>query len=131
MRDYLHCITVADISDADDTTQFTIEAPAAGVVEIQKCFLRWSEATGTQSSTQGVVSIEVAGTEVATLTANISDAIGETQVFTGATTDTNGNTINSIDFAAGADIVIKTKTQAVGGTVTGDGDVFLGLHFGL
>lgn len=131
MKQVLQATGVANISDASDTSQYSIEAPAAGVLRVDQTYIRWTEATGSQTSTQGVVSLEVAGVEVATLTANQSDGIGETQTFTGATTDTNGTVINAIDFAAGADIEVVVKTQAVGGTITGDGDVFLSLGLAL
>lgn len=114
-------VDAADINQADNTTNWTMEAPKNGIIRLDECFLRWTEATGTQSTTQGVISIEVAGAEVATLTANISDAIGETQTFTESDN-------KYIDFAAGDDIEVITKTQAVGGTVTGDGDVYLSLE---
>lgn len=116
--------SAGDISDAAATVQFTMEAPYRGVLRLDECFIRWTEATGTQTTTAGVLSISVAGTEVATLTANVSDAIGETQIFTAAS-DKN------IEFLAGDDIVIKTKTQAVDGTITGDGDVTLSLEWGV
>lgn len=117
-------ILAADISDADATTQFTMEAPYKGTIRLDECFLRWSEATGTQTTTPGVISITVGSTEVATLTANLSDAIGQTQRFT-ASSD------KYIEFAAGDNIIIKTKTQAVGGTLVGDGDVSLSLEWGV
>lgn len=124
MKQVYQAISAADISDVATTDQFSMEAPFAGVLRIDECFLRWTEATGTQSSAQGVLALEVAGTEVATLTANISDAIGETQTFT-ASSDKN------VEFSAGDDIVITVKTQASGGTVTGDGDVQLSLEWGV
>lgn len=123
-KQLLKAINSADIDAAAATTHFTMEAPWAGKLSINECYLRWSEATGTQATTQGVISVEVAGVEVATLTANISDAVGETQKFTAASE-------NFIEFSAGDDIVIKTKTQAAGGTTTGNGDVFLSLEWGV
>lgn len=120
----------ADISDAADTTQFTMEAPYKGVIRLDECFVRWTEATGTQTTTRGVLSIVVAGTEVATLTANASDAIGQTQRFT-ATTPTTTPKDPYIEFNAGDAILVKTKTQAVDGTITGDGDVSLSFEWGV
>lgn len=114
----------ADISQAADTTNWTGEMPQAGILRIDETVLRWTEATGTQSSTQGVVSIEVAGTEVATLTANISDGIGETQTFTAASDE-------YIEFSAADDIEVITKTQASGGTTVGDGEVYLSVELGV
>lgn len=124
MKFMLQADGAADINQADDTTNYTVEAPFAGVLRLDESLLRWSEATGTQSTTQGVISIEVAGTEVATLTANISDAIGETQLFTASDS-------KYIEFSAGDDIEVITKTQAVGGTVTGDGTAMLSVEFGV
>jgi hypothetical protein len=124
MKQVYSAISAADVSDAATTDQFSMEAPFAGVLRLDECYVRWTEATGTQSSAQGVIAIEVATVEVATLTANISDAIGETQLFT-ASSD------KYVEFSAGDDIVITVKTQASGGTVTGDGDVQLSLEFGV
>ena len=124
MLQMLQATLAADISDAADTTQFTIEAPYRGVLRLDECFVRWSEATGTQTTTRGVISITVAGTEVATLTANVSDAVGQTQKYTAA-----GE--KYIEFDAGDAIVLKTKTQAVDGTIIGDGDVTLSLEWGV
>jgi len=127
---YVRAENAADISDAADTTQYTIYAPFKGVIRLDECFLRWTEATGTQTTTAGVISISVAGTEVATLTAGVSLAIGKTQRFTSTTPTTNPKD-PYIEFAADDAIVIKTKTQAVDGTITGDGDVFLHLELGI
>jgi len=124
MKFVLQASGAADINQADGTTNYTAEMPKAGVLRLDECFLRWSEATGTQTTTQGVISIEVAGTEVATLTANISDAIGESQLFTAS-----GD--KYVEFSAGDDIEVITKTQAVGGTVTGDGTCMLSLELGV
>lgn len=124
MKQIYSATSAADISQTATTDMFSMEAPFAGVLRLDECYVRWTEATGTQSSAQGVVALEVGGTEVATLTANISDAIGETQTFT-ASSD------KYIEFSAGDDIVITIKTQASGGTVTGDGDVQLSLEYGV
>lgn len=117
----------ADISQTADTTNFTMEAPFAGKLNIDKAFLVWTEATGSQTSAQGVVSIEVAGTEVASLTANQSDAIGESQTFTLDSALDEGSPY--VYFSAGDDIEVITKTQAAGGGTTGDGVVYLPVEF--
>lgn len=130
MRQMYSAILAADISDADATTQFTYKAAKKGVIRLDECYLRWSEATGTQTTTAGVISITVAGVEVATLTAGLSLSIGDTQFFT-ATTPTTNPKDAWISFLVGDTIVIKTKTQAVGGTLTGDGDVSLSLELGI
>ena len=83
-----------------------------------------------QSSAQGVVSIEVGGNEVATCTANISASIGDTQTFTvDGTYATAANP--HVEFAAGDVIEIKIKTQASGGTTTGEGIVHLANSLGV
>lgn len=124
MNNLIPAANAADISVAADTTNFTMEAPYAGKLAIDESFLRWTEETGTQTTTEGVVSIEVAGVEVATLTANVADAVGQTQRFEAADD-------KYIEFSEGDNIAIKTKTQATGGTVTGDGTVYLSLNFGV
>ena len=125
-KHYLVATAAADISDASGTDQFTMEAPFAGNLRVNECFVRWTEATGTQTTTQGVLSILVAGTSRATLTANRSDAIGQTQAF--ATTTAGDSTWN---FAAGDTILVEVLTQAVDGTTVGDGDVYLALEWGV
>lgn len=128
MENLISAPSAADISQTADTTNFTFEAPFAGKLNLERCFLIWTEATGTQTSVQGVVSIEVAGTEVATLTANQEDAIGESQTFTLDSSIDAGNPYAY--FSAGDDIEIITKTQASGGGTTGDGSVYLAIEFG-
>lgn len=118
----------ADINQANDTTNSTFETPFAGKLNVEATYLEWTEATGSQSGAQGVISLEVGGVEVATLTANQSDAIGETQTFT---VDGTVATVAEpfVPFAAGADIECITKTQATGGTVTGDGTIYLAVEY--
>jgi len=127
MEHYIAATGAADINQAADTTNWTAEMPFAGRLNLEKTFLRWTEATGSQTSAQGVVSIEVAGTEVATLTANQSDAIGETQTFTLDSAVDAGSPY--VYFDAADDIEVVTKTQATGGTVAGDGTVYLAVSF--
>ena len=121
--------SMGDISDADGTVHMAYLAPYAGRLSIAESTLVWTEATGTQSGTQGVLSIEVAGTEYATLTAPQSAALGTAQHYTvvpSGSTDA-GNPV--VDFEAGDSISMLTKTQAVGGTITGDGVVCLAITF--
>ena len=118
-----------DISAADGTTQLTYVAPYAGRLHLEESTIMWTEATGTQTGTQGVLSIEVAGTEYATLQAGQSFAIGTAQVYTvvdHAETEA-GNPV--VDFAAGDNIELIVKTQAVGGTIIGDCTTFLAITF--
>lgn len=128
MENYIQAIGAADISQADGTTNWAITAPFDGRLTLDGSFLQWTEATGTQTTTQGVVSIEVAGTEVATLTAGQSSAIGTTQTFTLDSSIDPGSPY--VVFDAGDSIELKTKTQAAGGTITGDGNIFLSMSMG-
>ena len=85
-----------------------------------------TEATGTQT-TQGVVSIEVGGVEVATLTAARSGALGDSQVFVVDGTYTTAASPYA-EFSAGDVIEVKIKTQAVTGA-EGEGSVYLALEY--
>ena len=118
-----------NISDARGTTQLTYIAPHAGRLHIEESTIVWTEATGTQITTQGVLSIEVAAQEYATLTAGQSFAVGTAQVYTvAAHAETeDGNPV--VDFDAGDAIELIVKTQAVGGTIIGDCTVFLAMTF--
>ena len=118
-----------NISDVAGTVQFTYVAPYAGRLSIAESTFMWTEATGTQSGTQGVLSIEVAGTEYATLTAGISSPLGTAQHYTVvASGDTDaGNPV--VYFDAGDTIELLVKTQAVGGTIIGDGAAYLAITF--
>jgi len=120
----------ADINQTADTTNSTFEAPFDGRLNIEAMYIEWTEATGSQTTTQGVISIEVAGTEVATLTANQSDAIGETQTFTVDGTEATAAQ-PFVEFDAGDDIECITKTQAVDGTVTGDGTIYMPIEYAI
>jgi len=118
----------ADISQTADTTNSTFEAPFAGKLNIEASYIEWTEETGSQTGTQGVISLEVAGDEVATLIANQGDVVGETQTFT------VDGTIATVaqpyaEFDEGDDIECITKTQASGGTVDGDGTVYLFIEY--
>ena len=118
-----------NISDADGTTMIAYVTPYAGRLSIAESTFMWTEATGTQSGTQGVLSIEVASTEYATLTAGISSPIGTAQHYTvvaSGETDA-GNPV--VYFDAGDSIELIVKTQAVGGTIIGDGTANLAITF--
>ena len=125
-KQYLVAAASADISDVAGVDQFVIEAPYAGVLRVDECFIRWTEATGTQTTTQGRVDLLVNAVRVGSVTANVSDAIGQTQVFTPVPA-----TDASFDFTAGQNILIEIGVQAVDRTIVGDGDVFLSLEWGV
>ena len=113
---------VIDLSDSADTTNHTFEAPRAGKVLLNLSWARVTEAIGTMTSTTGVGSIEVAGTEVATITPTASDAIGESYALT---EDSSVDDDHIVPFSAGDDIEFICKTQASGGTTTGELEVML------
>jgi len=117
----------ADLSQAADTTNSTFETPFDGRLNVEASYIEWTEETGAQTGTQGVISIEVGGTEVASLTANKVDIVGETQKFT-----VDGTVATSAqpfaEFDAGDDIECITKTQAVTG-IGGDGTVYLVIEY--
>lgn len=106
-----------DISDASDTTIFTW-------VPQERCKIYGfggvcTEATGTQTTTAGVCSL-VVGTEKSTFTAGLSSAIG---------TERLGSDFVPFNVPAGTSVVFKVKTQAVGGTITGEFAPFLEVEF--
>ena len=107
-----------DISDADNTTEFTwIPQEPCKIYGFGGLVV---EATGTQSTTAGVCSLTIAGTEVSTFTAGISSAIG---------TEKLGSDFVPTKVAAGATILFKVKTQAVGGTIVGEFAPFIDVEF--
>lgn len=112
----------ADISDTAGVDQYLVDAPFAGKINVAKCFVRWSEATGSQTSTIGTIDLKVGGTTVGTMTASQSGAVGDTTAFT-----VDGTAATSTDpwvtFAAGDAILFEVGTAATGGTVTGDGEI--------
>lgn len=107
-----------DISDADATTEFTYVPQE--VVWVYGFGGVVAEATGTQSSTAGVCSLTLNGTEVSTFTAGISKAIG---------TEALGSDFKPVKVLAGQAIVFKVKTQAVGGTIVGEYAPFIECEF--
>lgn len=107
-----------DISDAADTTEFTW-------VPLDACVIYGFgglvvEATGTQSSVQGVCSLTIGSTEVSTFTAGISKSIG---------TEVLGSDFVPTKVAAGTSVIFKVKTQASGGTVVGEYAPFVDVEF--
>ena len=120
--------TAVDIS-ASAASFEAFDAPFAGYLDVSGAYLEWTEATGSQTTTVAVISIEVGGTEVATCTASQGGAIGDVQLFTpDGTVATAANP--HVEIAAGDVIDIKLKTQAVGGTVTGTAIVHFPLCWG-
>lgn len=114
-----------DLNDASDTSQYTFDAPKNGKILLRESFAIVQEAIGTMTSTTGVGSIEVGGTEIATITPTASDAIGTAYTLTeGSGVGDDG----TYPVSAGDAIEFITKTQAVGGTVTGELEVVLALE---
>lgn len=116
---------VVDLSAADDTTAYTIDAPGAGFVQVDEIFGRFEEAvaSGGFTSTAPVMSLEIGGTEVATFTtgtAATARAIGDTikSIFTPDESNSFA-AVSAYKVSAGDAITLKTKTQGAGGTVTG------------
>lgn len=107
-----------DISDADDTSVFTwvpqddvIIYGFGGVV---------TEAMGTQTTTEGVCSLEVDGVEQSSFESTPSAAIG---------TEAKGSDFRPIKVTAGTPIELVVKTQAVGGTIVGEYAGFVDCEF--
>jgi len=115
---------LADINDAAAADQYLLDAPFAGKINVPKSFVRWSEATGTQSGTIGTVLMKVAGNTIGTMTASQSGAVGDTSLFA-----VDGTYTTAADpwypIAAGDAILFEIGTQATGGTVTGEGDIHI------
>jgi len=132
MPNYIRAEAVVDYNASSDTTAFTMEAPFAGKLYVGRSFGRIEEVVGSMTTTVGVASIEVAGTEIATLTAVPADAVGETDPFVVDASDTtaaNGEGVYA--FSRGDNIEVLTKTQAVDGTVTGTVRAYLYMEFGV
>ncbi len=111
-----------DAASATSATKF--KAPGAGFINVKQIFGRFEEAVAAAgfSGTAGVASIEIGGLEVATWSTGVgatARAIGDTvQPTVDGTNVTAANGV--IKVAAGDLIECKTKTQGVGGTVTGE-----------
>lgn len=114
---------VVDLDAASATTAATIKAPGAGWVLVKEMFGRFEEAVaaGGFSTTAGVASLEIGGVEVATWSTGVAAtarSIGDTvQPTVDGTYVTSAS--GAYKVAAGDTITLKTKTQGVGGTVTG------------
>ncbi len=118
----------ADINDAAGTDQYLMSAPFSGKILVDQCYVRFSEATGSQSSAQGTIDLKVAGTTYATMTASISGAIGDTDLF--VVDGTNATAANPwAAFSAGDAILFEIGTQASGGTVVGDGAIHIAIEY--
>jgi len=115
-----------DLNDASDTTSFTFDAPKAGKILLNQSFAVVIEAIGSMTTTVGVGSIEVGGTEIATITPTASDAVGTAYTLTPVSAVVGDD--QSYPVSAGDAIEFITKTQAVGGTVTGELEVVLAME---
>lgn len=131
MKQVYQSIAASDLSASAAATE-TIKAPFDGVLRIDECYLRAGEVVGA-ATTAATVYITVGGTTVATATPSSTtlDTIGDTQLLSAYTTDTNGNSVESIDFSAGDSIVVGHDTQATGGTTTGTVYWHLSLEWGV
>lgn len=119
---------LADISDAAGADQYLVDAPFNGKILVDKCYVRWSEATGSQTSAIGTLDLKIAGTTVGTLTASQSGAIGDTGLF--VVDGTNATAANPwYKFTTGDAILVEVGTQAAGGTTTGEGEIYLALAY--
>ena len=109
----------SDLSAAAGITE-SIKAPFAGVLSIDDCYMRAGEVVG-NATTKATVYVLVNAITVASATpSNVTlDTIGDTQLLTPSLTDTNGSSINAIDFAAGEIITVGHDVAATGGTTTG------------
>jgi uncharacterized cupin superfamily protein len=110
---------VVDLDAADGTSATTFKAPGAGWVDVNGIFGRFEEAVASAgfSTTAGVASVTIGSTEVATWSTGVgavAKSIGDTAEFTPAS-----EALKRVKVAAGDAIIMKTKTQGVGGTVTG------------
>ena len=117
---YIPLTLAADISDAATTVQRTFEAPYAGRINVERSYIEWTEATGTQTTTAGRVDLRANAVVIGSVTANLSDAVGETQTFV-----VDGTVATAaqpyVTFTAGQDISTIIGVQAVDGTIVGDG----------
>ena len=118
-------IAATDLSASAAVTE-TIEAPFAGVLRIDECYVRAGEIVTLASSTLSALYVLVGGTTVATAVPDSTQlaVIGDTQKLT-ASSD------KYIEFAAGDDIVVGHDVKAEGTTVTGTTYWHLSLEFGV
>ena len=122
-------VTTVDFS-ASTGAVFSFKAPRAGRFNVHESFIVFEEVVG-DATTQGVLSIEVGGVEVATYT-TLGDG---TETATSSANLTVDGTVATnispyVDFAAGNLISVKLKTQASGGTTTGTARAYLSLNMG-
>lgn len=114
---------IVDLDAASATSAWKMKAPGAGYILVKEVFGRFEEviAGGGFSATAGVASLEVGGLEVATWSTGVAAtarAIGDcVQPTVDGTNVTSAN--GAIKVASGDLLELKTKTQGVGGTVTG------------
>jgi len=133
MKTLLRMEGIVDLNAADATSASIFKAPGAGYIDVAACFVRFEEAVaaGGFSTTAGVASLEVGGVEVATWSTTVAPsagkAIGDTAMVTPATAYAD----KPVTFASGATIEVKTKTQGVGGTVTGTARFWIPVEFNL
>lgn len=121
--------TACDISAAAADYE-TFDAPFAGYLDVSGCYIEWTEAPGSQTTTPAVISIYVGGNVVGTVTAETSGAIGDVQLFTVDGTYATAENPH-VEIAAGDVIKYGVTTQAVGGTVTGLAIPHLALSWGV
>lgn len=116
---------VVDFS-ASTGSVYKFDAPAAGKLDLSQCYVVFEENVG-DATTQGVLSIEVGGVEVATYTTLGTELEDDSARLTAdGTVATSGNPV--VAFAAGDVIDVKNKVQASGGTTTGTARVVLAYH---
>lgn len=124
-RQVYQSIAATDLSATAAVTE-TLQAPQAGVLRIDECYIRAGEVVGAAASTSATVYILVGGTTVATATPSSTtlDTIGDVQTLT-ASSD------KYIEFSAGDLIVVGHDVKAEGGTTTGTTYWHLGLEWGV
>lgn len=120
--------TVVDFSGSTGSV-FKFKAPRAGRLNVHESFLIFEELVG-DATTQGVMSLEVGGVEVATYT-TLGDGTEAVDASGNFTVDGTVATAKDphVAIAAGDVIDVKLKTQASGGTTTGTARAFLSLDF--
>jgi len=115
---------VVDFS-ASTGSVFKLEAEKAGKVVLDQCFLIFEELVG-NATTQGVASLLVGGSSVATYT-SLGD--GTEVVDSSAAWAPDGVIATAANpyayFDAGDDIDVQLTTQATGGTTTGTARAYL------
>jgi hypothetical protein len=133
MKTLLRMEAVVDLNAAAATSASIFKAPGAGYVDVAACFVRFEEAVaaGGFSTTAGVASLEVGGVEVATWSTTVAPAVGRAIGDVAMATADAVYADKAVTFASGATIEVKTKTQGVGGTVTGTVRFWIPVEFNL